>query len=64
MVVLLVCFVLTIVIFTAFIGFVVFFCIYEDILKICFNMFGNISQKCEHFSYEIFFVIIYGFWES
>ena len=42
----------------AIIGFGVFYCIYEDILKICFEMFGKMSKKCEPFSYEGFFWIV------
>ena len=37
----LVCFVLRIVIFHAFIGLGVFFCIYADHLKICLKILGN-----------------------
>ena len=40
--------------FKAFIGFSVIFCIYEDTLKIFFNIFRKMSQKCEHISYELF----------
>ena len=32
-----------------------FFRMYEDILKILFDLFGKMSQKCEQFSYELFF---------
>ena len=41
-------------IFTAFIEFVVVFCIYEDILKMFSHFLKNV-QKCEQFSYELFF---------
>ena len=45
--------VLQIVIFNAFVGVSVIFCIYEHILKMCFvHLFKNV-QKCEQFSYEI-----------
>ena len=50
---LLVCFVFKIVIFIAFIGFGVIFCIYEHILKV-FYIFGKNVQKWEQFSYELF----------
>ena len=42
-------------IFDAFIGFVVFFCIYENIL---FFRFLKVSQTCDEFSYGIFCVRI------
>ena len=57
----LVVFVLYIVMFNAFMGLWVIFCIYEHILKICFDMFGESVQKCEQFSYELF-VWDFGFW--
>ena len=59
--VLLVCFVLEIVISSAFIGFCVFFCIYKDISKISFYIFRKMSQKCEQFSYYIFWEDLGGF---
>ena len=31
------------------------FCIYEDFLKVCLYIFSKVSQKCEQFSYELFF---------
>ena len=34
---------------------VYFVCIYDPILKIWFNMFFKMSQKCEQISYEILF---------
>ena len=51
--VLLVSFVLSVVIFNAFIGFGVIFCINEHTLKILFTFLENV-QKCETISYEMF----------
>ena len=41
-------------ILNTFIGFCVFFCIYDHNLKICLNIFSKMSQKCDQFSYELF----------
>ena len=53
-----------IVIFNAFIRFCVSLCIYEDVLKMFLNIFGNMSQKCEQFLHEIFFCDFLGSWGS
>ena len=58
--VLLVCFVLWIVIFNAFIVFCVIFCIYEDMLKILFHIFWKMSRSVNNVRTNCFFVI---FWD-
>ena len=56
----LVCFVLRIVIFNAFIGFVVVFCMYEDILKILLYIFGKCLRSVNNFRTDCFFEIVGG----
>ena len=54
-------FVSLIFIFNAFIGFSVIYCLYEDMLKIFFDTFRKMAQKCKQISHELFFCDFLGF---